>query len=79
MASSTFKFNEYKITLRQWGNWFWVGEYGASDYKNDIYSVDFDEINHSYLLKFNSKIDLRNSRMIFYDSAKIKQISLIPN
>jgi hypothetical protein len=73
------KFNEYKITLRQWGNWFWVGEYGASDYKNDIYSVDFDEINHSYLLKFNSKIDLRNSRMIFYDSAKIKQISLIPN
>jgi hypothetical protein len=65
-----------KVTLGQWGNWFWVGENGANDYKNEIYSVDFDDINHSYILKLNSDLNLNNNRLIFYDSGQIKQIKL---
>jgi hypothetical protein len=65
-----------KVTLGQWGNWFWVGENGANDYKNKIYSVDFDDINHSYILKLNSDLNLNNNRLIFYDSGQIKQIKL---
>lgn len=65
-----------KVTLGQWGNWFWVGENGANDYKNEIYSVDFDDINHSYILTFNSDSNLKNIRLIFYDSGQVKQIIL---
>jgi hypothetical protein len=53
-----------------------VGENGANDYKNKIYSVDFDDINHSYILKLNSDLNLNNNRLIFYDSGQIKQIKL---
>ena len=66
----------FKVTLSQWGNWFWVGEYGASDYKNELYRVDFDDINHSYLLTFNQNNKLSKSKIIYYDSGKLKQMSL---
>lgn len=30
------------VTLNQWGNWWWRGGKGASDYENDVYKVQFD-------------------------------------
>lgn len=41
-----------KVTLNEWGRWFWVGDKGAYDYKTDFAEVDFDEWNHSYTVRF---------------------------
>jgi hypothetical protein len=30
------------VTLNQWGNWWWRGGKGASNYENDIFKVQFD-------------------------------------
>jgi hypothetical protein len=30
------------VTLNQWGNWWWRGGKGASDYENNVYKVQFD-------------------------------------
>ena len=44
-----------KVTFDQWGNWWWRGGIGASDYENDLYKVDIDEWSHAYIITFKQK------------------------
>lgn len=48
--------NELKVTLAQWGNWWWAGGKGAVSYSTNNYSVAIDEWNHSYTIHFKAKI-----------------------
>jgi hypothetical protein len=44
------------VTFNQTGNWFWRNGIGASDYENDLYTIDFQEGRHYYMtLKNQSK------------------------
>ncbi|MBK7037692.1 MAG: hypothetical protein IPH42_15460 [Bacteroidetes bacterium] len=44
-----------KVNFEQWGNWWWRGGIGASDYENDLYKVDIDEWSHAYIITFKQK------------------------
>ena len=44
-----------KVTFDQWGNWWWRGGIGASDYENDLYKVEIDEWSHAYIVTFKQK------------------------
>ncbi|GIV34917.1 MAG: hypothetical protein KatS3mg031_2452 [Chitinophagales bacterium] len=44
-----------KVTLSAWGRWFWRYNAGASDYDTDEYSVDVDDLAHSYTIRFKNK------------------------
>jgi hypothetical protein len=44
-----------KVSFEQWGNWWWRGGIGASDYENELYKVDIDEWSHAYIITFKQK------------------------
>lgn len=44
-----------KVTFDQWGNWWWRGGIGASNYENDLYKVTIDEWSHAYMVTFKQK------------------------
>ncbi len=44
-----------KVTFDQWGNWWWRGGIGGSDYENELYKVDIDEWSHAYMITFKQK------------------------
>lgn len=46
-----------KVTLNQYGSWWWYDGFGASDYENDTYSVTMIDNGFSYLLKMKQKPD----------------------
>jgi hypothetical protein len=39
-----------KVTLNQWGTWWWYGTLGASSYENDLYKLEMTDPGHEYLL-----------------------------
>jgi len=44
-----------KVTLNQWGTWWWYGGLGAVDYSNEIYQVHFTDPGHEYLLSLKQR------------------------
>lgn len=40
-----------KVTLNQYGTWWWYRAWGASNYENDLYKVTFVDNGFSYLLQ----------------------------
>ena len=40
--------NKLKVTLNQWGSWWWKGGFGAQNYENEYYSVNFTDVGHEY-------------------------------
>src|SRR5690606_4639750 len=48
--------NEIKITLAQWGGWFWYLNRGALSYNTETHSATFDEWQHSYELKLHEPL-----------------------
>ena len=46
-----------KVTLNQWGSWWWFGSFGATDYENDLYEVKITDPGHEYHLRFHQKPD----------------------
>ena len=47
--------NTIRITLAQWGNWYWYKSYGASSYDSTLYKVTIDEWSHSFTAQFKHK------------------------
>lgn len=45
-----------KVFFNQFGNWWWDGYIGASDYKNELYTFDVDGASASYTLTFHEPI-----------------------
>lgn len=41
-----------KVTLPNWGRWFWYNNLGAADYENDYCKVDFSDDGQSYVVEF---------------------------
>lgn len=39
-----------RITLNQWGTWWWYNELGAANYENDDYKVNVTDVGHEYEL-----------------------------
>ncbi len=57
--------NSIEVTLNEWGRWFWINGQGAYDYADKNFEVSFDELNHSYVLKFNT-MPSKNDAIIYY-------------
>ncbi len=53
----------FKVSLPAWGRWFWYNNYGAVDYENEHYEVDFADDSQSYVVKFKK---LSQSDVIIY-------------
>jgi hypothetical protein len=66
---------EIKVTLNEWGRWFWINNRGASDYSNEYYSAAFDEWNHSYTVTFKNKLGT-NDVVIYFTPDGWKEIAL---
>lgn len=39
-----------KVTLNQWGSWWWYRGFGATDYSNEYYDLHFTDPSHEYIL-----------------------------
>lgn len=39
-----------KVTLNQWGTWWWFGDFGAVSYENEDYKLNMVDMGHWYLL-----------------------------
>lgn len=37
-----------KVTLNQWGTWWWLGGFGATSYENNWYRLDMVDVGHWY-------------------------------
>lgn len=44
-----------KVTLNQYGTWFWYKGFGAYDYENELYKVRIKDNGFAYLLEFKHK------------------------
>jgi hypothetical protein len=56
---------DVKVTLNEWGRWFWYQNRGATDYETDTHSANFDEWNHSYVISFKKHL-LPNEVIIYF-------------
>lgn len=52
-----------KVTLNQWGTWWWHNSLGAVDYENDMYRMELIDSGHQFLLHFKQD---PNSFVILY-------------
>jgi hypothetical protein len=43
------------VTLNQWGAWWWHGAFGANNYENEVFKVDFVDPGHYYELTFKQR------------------------
>jgi len=66
---------DVKVTLNEWGRWFWVNGIGASNYSTDYFSVEFDEWNHSYVVHFKKPIN-SNEAVIYYTPEGWKKVDM---
>lgn len=46
-----------KVTLNQWGTWWWNGGHGAEDYETPLYRVHFTDPGHEYELTLKVPAD----------------------
>jgi hypothetical protein len=44
-----------RVTLNQWGCWWWYGSLGAKSYENELYKVNMTDQGHEYFLTLKSK------------------------
>lgn len=44
-----------KVTLNQYGAWWWYEGFGAYDYENELYAIKFIDNGFSYLLNFKQR------------------------
>ena len=45
-----------KVTLNQWGTWWWNGGLGATDFENQYFSVRFTDPGHEYMLTLKQRV-----------------------
>lgn len=43
-----------KVTLNQWGSWWWYASFGAVSYENDLYKVNLVDPGHEYIITLKS-------------------------
>lgn len=48
---------QFRISFAQEGNWFWYNGIGASSYETEMYKVDIDQWNASYIFSFKGNVD----------------------
>lgn len=42
--------NQYKVTLAQWGNWFWKNNQGAASFENDLFKLSLNRKGRQYFV-----------------------------
>ncbi len=67
--------NSIQVTLNEWGRWFWVNDQGAIDYETENYKVDFDNLNHSYIVTF-IKLSKSDDVIIYFTPEGWKEFNL---
>jgi hypothetical protein len=71
----TINNSDIKLTLNEWGRWFWVNGIGASNYSTEYFSAEFDEWNHSYVVHFKKPLN-DNDVVIYYTPDGWKKVEM---
>jgi len=64
-----------KVTLNQYGSWWWYEGFGAYDYTCDLYSVRFIENDFSYILTFKHRLS-GNTVVLFQKDAHWHKVDM---
>lgn len=66
-----------RVTLKEWGRWFWYDNNGAADYASEALAVDFDDMNHSYTVDFKNGLSV-NTAIIYFAPEGWKEFHFKP-
>ena len=67
------------VAFNQAGNWFWRNSIGASDYENDLYSIDFQDGWHYYMtLKSKSESESESESESGSGSERKERVFIYP-
>ena len=44
-----------KVTLNQWGTWWWGRNHGLTSHENELYQLDLTDPGHEYIMKFKQR------------------------
>ena len=62
-----------KVTLNQWGTWWWWDSKGALDYENEYYTVQFLPTGLDYMLHLKAKA--QSATLIFQTGCEWKEVN----
>lgn len=63
------------VTLNQWGNWWWRGGKGASDYENEVYKVQFDYNGCGNCYRLILKDTTKKHTLIYQVGYELKEVN----
>ena len=63
-----------KVTLNQWGTWWWLGSFGASSYENHYYRLDMTDPGHQYNVILKKPYD--QYQVIFQTGKELKEVDM---
>lgn len=66
--------NEFKVSLAQWGNWFWKNNQGATSFENEYYKVEhYPEGKAFYTIVLKEKA--QNYKLIYFAAGKWREVN----
>lgn len=63
----------FKVTLNQYGSWWWYDAVGGQDYESDLFKVTYLDNGFSYLLQFKTKPH-PNAKFLYLTGTQWKEV-----